>query len=353
MAQRYDFVALTATRTVEGFIRDAPVVGRTGILKYMNADGTVRFEYRPPEEAFEKESLDSLMGKPITVRHKGMVTAANVSKIGPIGSVLSPGRQDGDNIVADVIIYTLPTEDRELSCGYSVDLDETPGVAPDGQHYDAIQRNIRYNHVAVVASGRAGVARLNMDGNQEERNENMVKVQINGCEYEVAPEVKVFIDKMNSDAKTKEDEMSKLQAKYDTAIADLNKAKSDAAAAEKAHKDSIDAAVKGRLELLKYAEKHKVEKADEMADKDIKIAVIKAVHGDSLDLTGKSDTYIDVAFDLAKEKKADASDDTGSKQRQALNNKPKGENNDEDDSVEAAMAKLRKEEAEAWKKEVR
>ena len=50
--QRFDTVALTAARTSEGFIRDAPIVGRTGILHYSNADGSDRYEYRPPEEAF-------------------------------------------------------------------------------------------------------------------------------------------------------------------------------------------------------------------------------------------------------------------------------------------------------------
>ena len=68
--QRFDTVALIATRTSEGFIRDAPIVGRTGILHYINADGSDRYEYRPPEEAFDADSLASLMGKPITDIHR-------------------------------------------------------------------------------------------------------------------------------------------------------------------------------------------------------------------------------------------------------------------------------------------
>lgn len=53
---------------------------------------------------------------------------------------------------------------RELSLGYSLDLDETPGVW-NGQPYDAIQRNIRINHLALVEKARAGEqARLNIDG---------------------------------------------------------------------------------------------------------------------------------------------------------------------------------------------
>lgn len=196
--QRYDSVAIKATKTSEGFIRDAPIVGRTGILKYQNADGSIRYEYRPPDEAFNADSLASLQGKPITVGHKAMVSAANAAKVQPIGTVLTAGRQDGDTIRADIVIYDLPTNARELSCGYSLDLDETPGTAPDGQHYDAVQRNIRYNHVAVVPRGRAGIARLNMDGEQvidDEKkgadnmaNDIMTKVRTDsGLEYDAAP----------------------------------------------------------------------------------------------------------------------------------------------------------------------
>jgi hypothetical protein len=46
---------------------------------------------------------------------------------------------------------------KEVSCGYTCDLDMTPGVY-QGQHYDAVQRNIKYNHVALGPAnwGRAG-----------------------------------------------------------------------------------------------------------------------------------------------------------------------------------------------------
>ena len=86
----------------------------------------------------------SLKGKPITIGHKGVVNSQNIDALHPVGTVLSEGRKDDNNIVADIILYTLPTEDRELSCGYTLDLDETSGVTPDGEHYDAVQRNIRY-----------------------------------------------------------------------------------------------------------------------------------------------------------------------------------------------------------------
>lgn len=363
--QRYDTVAIHATKTDEGFIRDAPVVGRAGILRYMNADGSTRYEYRPPEEAFKADSLATLEGKPITVGHQGMVTSDNAADIKPVGTVLTGGRQDGDTIRADVMIYNLPTNARELSCGYQLDLDETPGTTPDGKHYDAIQRNIRYNHVAVVPRGRAGVARLNMDGEQEFEVEEgkgdppmaMTKVRTDsGLEYDAAPEVGVFVEKLRADAINQKKATDQLQAKYDALLSDNEKLKKDAAEAGKKHKDAFDAAVTARVQLLGIAQQHKIDKADEMDNKAIKVAVIKSVRGDSFSIDGKSDDYIDAAFDMAK---ADNSkhEDGMAHQRQAIN-QPSETDSKRNDSIpeddpQAALDQLQQDEADLWMKEVR
>ena len=44
----------------------------------------------------------------------------------------------------------------EVSAGYRVDYDPTPGMTPEGESYDGVQRNIRVNHIAIVPRGRAG-----------------------------------------------------------------------------------------------------------------------------------------------------------------------------------------------------
>ncbi len=355
---RYDRVAIHATKTDEGFIRDKPIVGRTGILEYRNPDGSTRREYRPPEEAFNADSLNSLQGKPITMGHQGMVTSDNSNIIQPIGTVLSPGRQDNNNIVADVVIYQLPTEARELSCGYNLDLEETPGVTPDGQPYDAIQRHIRYNHVAVVPKGRAGIARLNMDGDQEmdfEEHQDttggtktMEKVRLdNGIEYDAAPEVKVYVEKLLQERKDEKAAADKLQAKYDAVLSDLEKEK-------KAHKDDMDKkdaeladAVKARVDMLQVAQKHGIEQADSMSDKEIKIAIIHSVRGDSFNLDGKSDEYINAAFDMAKDERTSHTDAMKNQRQQIMSGADRSHNEDEYD-LEAIMAQIRKDEAVAF-----
>lgn len=49
---------------------------------------------------------------------------------------------------------------KSLSLGYNCDRYFTPGVLPNGEAYDAIQRNIIYNHGSTVPLGRYGVQNL-------------------------------------------------------------------------------------------------------------------------------------------------------------------------------------------------
>lgn len=375
--QRYDTVAFQATKTDEGFIRDTPIVGRTGILVYRNADGTERREYRPPEEAFKTDSLESLQGKPITIGHKAMVTAGNASGVAPIGSVLSAGKQDGENIRADIVIYNLDTNARELSCGYRLDLDMTPGVTSEGERYDAIQRNIVYNHVALVPKGRAGNARLNMDGDQiledeetvERKDEKtmadkMTKVRLDsGLEYEAAPEVSVYVEslrkenaQLRADAKDAADKAQKafdeLQAKYDASHADNEKLKEDAQKAADEAKANFDSAVKERVGLIGLAWKHKIANADGLTNKEIKLAIIKSVRGDKVNLDGKSDDYVEAAFDMAKDEVA-TREDSMAKQREAVTQPQtaSGQTRIDDDDPQAALDALVAAEADFYLKE--
>lgn len=317
--QRYDNYAIQAIKTDEGFVRDAPIIGRTGILEYRNVDGSIRREYRPPEEAFNVDSLASIRGKPITQLHHGLVTSANYFNSHPVGTVISDGRQDGSNIRADVVIYSLDTDDRELSCGYQTELEETPGVTPEGEHYDAIQRNIRYNHLAIVPRGRAGNARLNMDGNQsiEEVETMSTKIKMdNGIEYEVPAEVKVAYDAMVEKADATKKDLDAMTAKFDSATAEIEKLKADAEKQEADFKAKFDEAVKTTIELRTIAQKHGIEKADEMSNDEIKKAVVAKVHP-KLNLDGKSAEYIAVAFDLAKDTEVQH-EDAMAEQRKAM-----------------------------------
>lgn len=153
--------------TEEGYLIDHPILTSIGIFEYTNPDGTTRRELRIPEEVFKPESLKSYKGKPIIVTHDaGLITKDNVGEEA-IGTILSEGYQDKDDVRAEIIIHDTDEMKsvglKELSLGYNLTLDETPGVW-EGKPYDAIQRDITINHLALVLQARAGdQARLNID----------------------------------------------------------------------------------------------------------------------------------------------------------------------------------------------
>lgn len=181
---RLDSIPLgKATYTEEGYLKDRPILTSTGIFEYKNDDGTIRRELRLPEEVFAKESLASYKGKPIIITHEaGLITKDNVHSE-QVGTILSEGAQDGNDVRADIIIHDTDEMKRaglkELSLGYNLDLDETPGVW-NGQPYDAIQRNIRINHLALVFEARAGdQARLNIDGRDRQTRKGETSMKNN------------------------------------------------------------------------------------------------------------------------------------------------------------------------------
>lgn len=153
--------------TEEGYLVDHPILTSCGIFEYVNPDGSIRRELRLPKYVFDEDSLKTYKGKPIIITHDaGVVDKSNVDKE-QVGTILTEGYQDGNDVRAEIIIHdTDAMKDsglKELSLGYNLDLIEEPGVY-DGEHYDAIQTNIVINHLAIVASARAGEqARLNID----------------------------------------------------------------------------------------------------------------------------------------------------------------------------------------------
>lgn len=139
---------------------------RVGVFPYVIAtpegDTLVR-EYRPAREVFAQASLDSLRAAPLVEGHPAFIDGANWAALakGHIGDDVAP---DGEFVRATAHVKDGNTLARvangdlvELSCGYTADLVAESGTY-DGQPYDAVQTNIRYNHVGLGPKdwGRAG-----------------------------------------------------------------------------------------------------------------------------------------------------------------------------------------------------
>jgi hypothetical protein len=312
-----------AVRTQQGFLRVPARITRTGVFTYRKADGTLYRELRLPEEVFNADALASFSLAPLTLEHPPEpVTADNVDKyrVGTAGELV---RQDGEFVATTVVvenadaIRAVEQGKRELSCGYECELDESPGVTPAGERYDAIQRAIRGNHVAIVAKGRAGPdARLRMDANDAEQvpegtthdnpnkqeKHDMRKIKIDGVEYEVSETAAQAIEKRDA---THAAQLAELQAKVDSATARADAADDKAGKAQAALAEApakVRAELRARTELEAKATKvlGAEQKYDGMTDAQIKAAVL-AKAAPSLKLDGKSEAYVDARFDAAIE----------------------------------------------------
>lgn len=154
-------------RTADGYLAASARVARTGIQIYTGREcgrsdlDFVRV-YRPEDEVFSEASMRSAAHRPVTDDHPHEpVTADNWGRLskGHTGDEII---RDGKFVRVPILLMDGPTikkwesGKRELSQGYSCDLDWQDGITDDGEEYDAVQRNIRYNHLALVKKARGG-----------------------------------------------------------------------------------------------------------------------------------------------------------------------------------------------------
>lgn len=161
---------LQRRRTPEGFLEMRARVGRAGLHDYrageiggppgLPAEAPVRV-YRPPAEVFDPASMASFAGKPVTLGHPPAMVDSGTWRDVAVGHSGQGVVRDGDHVAADLVVTDAAAVARaeggsELSNGYWADFDFTPGLTPEGEPYDALQRNIRGNHIALVDRGRCG-----------------------------------------------------------------------------------------------------------------------------------------------------------------------------------------------------
>lgn len=341
--------------TPEGYLRVWASIARTGIQHYTDADGSIRKEFRPETEVASPESLASFAGKAITMEHPPVLLDSENTKDYQIGFTGSEIVYDNGFVKAVMTVTDRETIDkvmrgdvREVSAGYRVNYDPTPGVTDSGEHYDGIQKEISGNHVAIVRRGRAGPqVRLHLDRldaadpsliSIEENQTMSAKVNFDGAEFEVSESVALAITKEREDAKMSYEDMKKkydeLQAAADSmksemdAMAEEMKGKMDSAEGradalaeqvdslkvelEEAKQINVDSIVEDRLALISKA-KPVLDSAYEFSGKsarEVMVDAIKAVRGDSVVLDERSDDYVQAMFDTISEDAAGRADST-------------------------------------------
>jgi len=149
-------------RTDEGFIIAEAPIAKVGVMSYILADGSIRRELVDEETLKSDSSNETLKLKPVTNTHpqEKIVNKSN-SKYRTVGSVGETIEYKSDALYAK---FSINNQDaikdvengrKQLSPGYTVDLLMESGEY-NGQRYDAIQRNRRYNHLALVDNARGG-----------------------------------------------------------------------------------------------------------------------------------------------------------------------------------------------------
>lgn len=277
-------------KTLEGYIIDAPVIARTGIQWYKR-DGKDVAEYRPPEEVFAPASLASFVGRPLTIDHPSfMVRSDNVRNV-VVGTILGEPWRDGQNLRARVVVHDKRAIDliesglkAELSVGYTVETEQVAGVTPEGAKYDAVQRNIRCNHLSIVTRGRAGNARFSKEFSRMDEQKKPVE----------APTV----DQLQARCDALQAEVERLQAEPKSV--ELTGEKLAEVRAQ------IEAAV--RADVAEEYAAADVAKQFGVKPEGSAIATMKAVlaHAQpSVKLDGKSDEYIRAAFDVIRTVRAE------------------------------------------------
>lgn len=144
-----------------GAVRLPARLTRPGVFAYRQPDGSTVRDYRPAEVLHD--ALPSLQSAPLTIRHpRGdgrRVSADNWRELS-VGHVETPVVLDDGWIGAPVVVCdagTLRDIDAgkiyEVSLGFSVEVDPTPGVTPEGEPYDRKVVSMKYNHLALLPAG--------------------------------------------------------------------------------------------------------------------------------------------------------------------------------------------------------
>ena len=162
--------SVTREKTSEGYLKVIVRAGRTGIQTYrcsqigvadVNGTGYVNV-LRHPDDVFSQISLDSLHGKDVTLQHPSekLVNSKNFKSLSK-GAIISPGKRIDNDIYVEAIIKdeesisALDKGFNQVSLGYKSQYPPESG-SWEGIDYQFRQRNIFYNHLALVPKGRAG-----------------------------------------------------------------------------------------------------------------------------------------------------------------------------------------------------
>lgn len=354
--QKFDVNVLH--KTPEGYYQGNVVCTGIGVFKYLDKDK--KFVQRLRDVDDVKAATASINCKPITLQHPNKPVDINNVKALKVGMTANDATFDGLNNRVTVTITDKDAVDaidrgevKAFSMGYKCSVVENDGVW-QGVHHDQQQKDIVYNHLALVTRGRAGdkvnfmvgdsadfadifdmadpeegngetkptedgneyqqgqpvvvndgkgSPDVNLKDNNHNQEQSMKTIQLDGVDYQADEKVIEALQAAQNDAATMHDEIQTLLSavdEKDSQIADLQE-KLDTANDE-IDDSVIDAAVNAKLAILDVARAAGIEcdTSDDVSD--LKRKVISAAF-DSIELDSIEDeASINAIFASASKK---------------------------------------------------
>lgn len=269
-------------RCQDGTLVASVRAARTGIQHYRGFEvgrpelATVAV-YRPEAEVFSRNSLATYASAPVTLGHPGTPVDTTNWRDHAIGHVGEEIVRDGEAVRVPIMvrdaaaIAAIDSGKREISMGYACDLSFEDGAAPDGTPYQAVQRNIRINHLAIVDAARGGPSLRIGDSDM-----NTKTIIVDGLQVVVTDAAEAAILKLQG-------QLSDAQGKVGGLTADLAKANTAIQA-----KDGEIAALNAKLKDAEVTP----EKLQAMADARAKVIEAAKKIAPSLVADGKTEAAI-------------------------------------------------------------
>ena len=149
-------------------VKDNPI-SKVGVFDYLGFEigapipEKIYKVYRPQEELASTETINSFKLMPFVDEHEMLGKDGTPAETKGIQGVIGeqvyfeyPYLRSNIKILSNSALNQIEGGKIELSPGYRCIYDFTPGEF-NGERYDAIQRHIRANHLALVDEGRTGV----------------------------------------------------------------------------------------------------------------------------------------------------------------------------------------------------
>ncbi|MET0375656.1 MAG: DUF2213 domain-containing protein [Rhizorhabdus sp.] len=328
-------------RTKDGFLAVRARAARTGVYEYAGAeldpdnahnlrDMPVVKVLRDDGVVFDANSARSFIGKPVTDDHPTEAVTSENWREHARGTVMGAIR-DGEYLAFDLLltdaaaISKVEKGKRELSNGYSADLEFGSFTAADGTVCQARQTSIAGNHVALVDKGRAGSAcaikdaqcsridlrdisstlehevydLLNPTTPKEKERHMPHTLIVDGLQVpNVSDEAKTAIEKLLGSVQSLTDAASQTQAAHDKALG-LKDAEIADMKAKVLSDSQIDALIDAKAEVTAKVNSVLGDALGNLKGKsvaDIRRMAVAKKFGDAA-VADKSDDYVEARFD--------------------------------------------------------